>query len=191
MLCINTLALGLFTHSGFKTVKLEELLLITPPGKHQKVLPRALRADTHYNSYSLQRQRKPALFCWECFNLQLWLKLKINCICKWTIYTVESLLFVRGWYEQAKKFINKLIIMQISVSLGLGLLQEDKCFSTTTDFHRPDASPTAVKHRTHTKLWLGRTCASFLTLKQNFSMTLGNSAKISLCLNYSLFSRVE
>lgn len=102
-------------------------------------------------------------------------------------YIVESLLFVRGWYEQAKEFINKLIIMQISLSLGFVFLPEDKCFSIRSDFHRPDES-LATKHRTHTNLW-SRTCSAFLRLQENLPVTSGNSIQVSLCL--ALFCKME
>lgn len=54
---ISTLKLGLFTCSGFKTARVEELFLLMPSGKHQKVLPRAFPDDMYYNSYSLQNQK--------------------------------------------------------------------------------------------------------------------------------------
>lgn len=49
---INTLLLRLSQCNGFKTARLEELFLLMPPGKHQKVLPRALSVDMYYNSHN-------------------------------------------------------------------------------------------------------------------------------------------
>lgn len=56
LLYFNTLKSGLPMCNGFKTARLEELFLLMPLGKHQKVLPRALPVDFYYNSYNLQRQ---------------------------------------------------------------------------------------------------------------------------------------